>query len=151
MKKIYLCICLCSISCFFGQGNYCAENFDYTAGSLVSTNGWYTHSGTVNPIAVTTPGLTWASYVGSGVGKITLYRGKEVMKKNINSEVAVDELIMLLKESNVWMDAEQTVPVSPVLLFVCVQCAHGNAFQVSGQQCTSFAPVWVERTKVERK
>jgi (E)-4-hydroxy-3-methylbut-2-enyl-diphosphate synthase len=43
-------------------------------------------------------------YVGSGPGKITLYRGKEVVKKNINSEVAVDELINLLKESDVWME-----------------------------------------------
>jgi (E)-4-hydroxy-3-methylbut-2-enyl-diphosphate synthase len=45
-------------------------------------------------------------YVGSGPGKITLYRGKEVVKKNINSEVAVEELINLLKESNAWIDAE---------------------------------------------
>jgi len=45
-------------------------------------------------------------YVGSGVGKITLYRGKEVVKKNINSEVAVDELINLLKESDVWIEAD---------------------------------------------
>jgi (E)-4-hydroxy-3-methylbut-2-enyl-diphosphate synthase len=44
-------------------------------------------------------------YVGSGVGKITLYRGKEVVKRNIDSEVAVDELINLLKESGVWMEA----------------------------------------------
>jgi (E)-4-hydroxy-3-methylbut-2-enyl-diphosphate synthase len=44
-------------------------------------------------------------YVGSGPGKITLYRGKEVVKKNINSEVAVDELINLLKESDVWIEA----------------------------------------------
>ncbi|MBP9099363.1 MAG: (E)-4-hydroxy-3-methylbut-2-enyl-diphosphate synthase [Ferruginibacter sp.] len=43
-------------------------------------------------------------YVGSGVGKITLYRGKEVVKKNIPSEVAVDELINLLKESDAWVD-----------------------------------------------
>jgi (E)-4-hydroxy-3-methylbut-2-enyl-diphosphate synthase len=42
-------------------------------------------------------------YVGSGVGKITLYRGKEVVKKNINSEIAVDELINLLKDSGVWI------------------------------------------------
>ncbi len=43
-------------------------------------------------------------YVGSGVGKITLYKGKEVVKKNINSDIAVDELINLLKENNVWVD-----------------------------------------------
>jgi (E)-4-hydroxy-3-methylbut-2-enyl-diphosphate synthase len=44
-------------------------------------------------------------YVGSGVDKISLYRGKEVVKKNINSDIAVDELINLLKDSGVWIDA----------------------------------------------
>jgi (E)-4-hydroxy-3-methylbut-2-enyl-diphosphate synthase len=44
-------------------------------------------------------------YVGSGPGKITLYKGKEVVKKNIASDVAVDELINLLKENEVWIDS----------------------------------------------
>jgi (E)-4-hydroxy-3-methylbut-2-enyl-diphosphate synthase len=43
-------------------------------------------------------------YVGSGPGKITLYKGKEVMKRGVNSETAVDELINLLKESNEWVE-----------------------------------------------
>jgi (E)-4-hydroxy-3-methylbut-2-enyl-diphosphate synthase len=43
-------------------------------------------------------------YVGSGPGKITLYKGKEVVKKNVNSETAVDELINLLKENEAWVD-----------------------------------------------
>jgi (E)-4-hydroxy-3-methylbut-2-enyl-diphosphate synthase len=43
-------------------------------------------------------------YVGSGVGKITLYRGKEVVKRNIESAIAVDELINLLKDSAAWID-----------------------------------------------
>ncbi len=43
-------------------------------------------------------------YVGSGVGKITLYKGKDIMKRNIESEVAVDELINLLKESDAWVE-----------------------------------------------
>jgi (E)-4-hydroxy-3-methylbut-2-enyl-diphosphate synthase len=44
-------------------------------------------------------------YVGSGVGKITLYKGKEVMKKSISSELAVDELIQLIKENGHWVEA----------------------------------------------
>ena len=44
-------------------------------------------------------------YVGSGPGKITLYKGKEVVKKNIPSEIAVTELIQLLKDSDVWIQA----------------------------------------------
>jgi (E)-4-hydroxy-3-methylbut-2-enyl-diphosphate synthase len=43
-------------------------------------------------------------YVGSGPGKITLYRGKEVVKRNVASEVAVDELINLLKENDAWVE-----------------------------------------------
>ncbi len=43
-------------------------------------------------------------YVGSGVGKITLYKGKEIMKRNINSNIAVDELINLLKENDAWVE-----------------------------------------------
>ncbi len=43
-------------------------------------------------------------YVGSGVGKITLYKGKEVVKRNVPSEVAVDELVNLLKENDAWVE-----------------------------------------------
>ncbi len=44
-------------------------------------------------------------YVGSGPGKITLYKGKEVMKRNVDSAVAVGELINLLKENEAWVEA----------------------------------------------
>jgi (E)-4-hydroxy-3-methylbut-2-enyl-diphosphate synthase len=47
-------------------------------------------------------------YVGVGVGKITLYKGKEVVKKNIASEEAVDALIGLIKEHGDWVE-ETTV------------------------------------------
>lgn len=43
-------------------------------------------------------------YVGSGPGKITLYKGKEVVKRNIDDQVAVEELINLLKENDVWIE-----------------------------------------------
>jgi (E)-4-hydroxy-3-methylbut-2-enyl-diphosphate synthase len=43
-------------------------------------------------------------YVGSGPGKITLYKGKEVVKRSVDSEVAVDELVNLLKENNAWVE-----------------------------------------------
>jgi (E)-4-hydroxy-3-methylbut-2-enyl-diphosphate synthase len=45
-------------------------------------------------------------YVGSGVGKITLYRGKEVVKRNVPSAKAVDELINLIKEDGIWFHPE---------------------------------------------
>jgi (E)-4-hydroxy-3-methylbut-2-enyl-diphosphate synthase len=43
-------------------------------------------------------------YVGTGVGKITLYKGKEVVKRNVKSDNAVDELIQLIKDNNDWVD-----------------------------------------------
>jgi (E)-4-hydroxy-3-methylbut-2-enyl-diphosphate synthase len=42
-------------------------------------------------------------YVGSGPGKITLYKGKDVVKRNVPSDIAVDELIKLLQESGAWV------------------------------------------------
>ncbi len=43
-------------------------------------------------------------YVGTGVGKITLYKGKEVVQRNIASEQAVDALIALIKENGDWVE-----------------------------------------------
>jgi (E)-4-hydroxy-3-methylbut-2-enyl-diphosphate synthase len=43
-------------------------------------------------------------YVGSGPGKITLYKGKEVVKKNVDSAIAVNELINVLKENEAWIE-----------------------------------------------
>ena len=44
-------------------------------------------------------------YVGSGAGKITLYKGKEPVLKNIDQSEAVERLIELIKQSGDWMDA----------------------------------------------
>ncbi|MBK7265312.1 MAG: (E)-4-hydroxy-3-methylbut-2-enyl-diphosphate synthase [Ignavibacteriales bacterium] len=43
-------------------------------------------------------------YVGSGPGKITLYRGKEIVTKAIASEFAVDKLIDLIREDGNWVE-----------------------------------------------
>ncbi|MEQ9593659.1 MAG: flavodoxin-dependent (E)-4-hydroxy-3-methylbut-2-enyl-diphosphate synthase, partial [Cyclobacteriaceae bacterium] len=45
-------------------------------------------------------------YVGSGPGKITLYRGKEVVKRSVPSSQAVDELIELIREDGNWVEME---------------------------------------------
>ncbi|MBS1647141.1 MAG: (E)-4-hydroxy-3-methylbut-2-enyl-diphosphate synthase [Bacteroidetes bacterium] len=43
-------------------------------------------------------------YVGTGPDKISLYKGKEVVKKNVSSQDAVNELIDLIKEHGDWVD-----------------------------------------------
>lgn len=46
-------------------------------------------------------------YVGSGTDKVTLYRGKEAVKKNINSANALDELIGIIKDDGNWIEAAE--------------------------------------------
>lgn len=48
-------------------------------------------------------------YVGSGKGKITLYRGMNVVKRSVPSEDAVNELIEIIKEDNVWIEPEMNM------------------------------------------
>ena len=43
-------------------------------------------------------------YVGTGPGKITLYKEKNVVKKNVAEEHAVEELIALIKEHGDWVE-----------------------------------------------
>jgi (E)-4-hydroxy-3-methylbut-2-enyl-diphosphate synthase len=42
-------------------------------------------------------------FVGAGSGKIHLYKGQEVVRKNIDEAVAVEALIELIKESGDWV------------------------------------------------
>jgi (E)-4-hydroxy-3-methylbut-2-enyl-diphosphate synthase len=43
-------------------------------------------------------------YVGTGVGKISLYKGQEVVKRNIPAAEAVNALIRLIKDHGDWVD-----------------------------------------------
>ncbi|HNL00936.1 MAG TPA: (E)-4-hydroxy-3-methylbut-2-enyl-diphosphate synthase [Leptospiraceae bacterium] len=43
-------------------------------------------------------------YVGAGPGKIHLYRGKEIVKKSIPSEIADEELVRLIQEHGMWVE-----------------------------------------------
>lgn len=45
-------------------------------------------------------------YVGSGPGKITLYKGQEVVKKGLPPKEAVNELINLIKQYGDWVEPE---------------------------------------------
>ncbi|MCH1437760.1 MAG: (E)-4-hydroxy-3-methylbut-2-enyl-diphosphate synthase [Flavobacteriales bacterium] len=48
-------------------------------------------------------------YVGTGIGKITLYKEKEVVQRNIASAAAVDALIDLIKEHGDWIEPEKSL------------------------------------------
>lgn len=46
-------------------------------------------------------------YVGTGVGKINLYKGKEIVRRNVLTENAVDELVELIKSNGDWVEEKQ--------------------------------------------
>ncbi len=44
-------------------------------------------------------------YVGAGVGRITLYKGQQVVERNIPQEQALERLIEVIKEHGDWIDS----------------------------------------------
>ncbi|MCC5814626.1 MAG: (E)-4-hydroxy-3-methylbut-2-enyl-diphosphate synthase [Leptospira sp.] len=44
-------------------------------------------------------------YVGAAPGKVHLYRGKEIVMKNVPEEIADEKLVELIKENGMWKDA----------------------------------------------
>ena len=45
-------------------------------------------------------------YVGTGPGKITLYRGKDIVKRNIESKNALNELINIIQDDGYWIERQ---------------------------------------------
>ncbi|PJZ46047.1 (E)-4-hydroxy-3-methylbut-2-enyl-diphosphate synthase [Leptospira brenneri] len=45
-------------------------------------------------------------YVGAGIGKVHLYKGKEIVKKGVSEVEAADQLIDLIRENGMWSDPE---------------------------------------------
>ena len=43
-------------------------------------------------------------YVGAGPGRITLYRGREIVERNIPQEEALDRLVELIKADGAWQE-----------------------------------------------
>ena len=45
-------------------------------------------------------------YVGAAPGRITLYKGRTVVERNIPQEEALDRLIALIRENGDWQEPE---------------------------------------------
>ena len=45
-------------------------------------------------------------YVGSGPGRITLYRGRDVVQRNLPQAEALDALVALIRQDGLWHDPE---------------------------------------------
>ncbi|PJZ51366.1 (E)-4-hydroxy-3-methylbut-2-enyl-diphosphate synthase [Leptospira adleri] len=44
-------------------------------------------------------------YVGAGPGKVHLYKGKEIVMKNVPSEIADEKLVELIKDNGLWQES----------------------------------------------
>lgn len=70
MKKIILLLCFFFISTV-SHSQLLVENFDYPLGDSLQQHNWVPFSGAGFALFVTSPGLTFPSYQGSGVGFAT--------------------------------------------------------------------------------
>ena len=48
--------------------------------------------------------VRFTKYVGVGRDKVSLYKGKECIEKNIPEEMAIEKLIALIKAHGDWID-----------------------------------------------
>lgn len=73
----------------YAQDTLLVENFDYTAGDLLTAHGWTAHSGAgSNPQTVTAPGLTYPSYIGSGIGNAVTITGGSGTREDVHKTFA---------------------------------------------------------------
>jgi len=47
-------------------------------------------------------------YVGQGIGRVSIFRGKELVKRNVPEENGIEELINLIVEDGRWVEPENT-------------------------------------------
>jgi len=50
-------------------------------------------------------------YVGQGIGRVSLYRGKELVKRNIPEESGISELIQLIQQDGKWIEPPERISV----------------------------------------
>ena len=81
MKHLATLLMLMAISTV-ASAQLLKEDFDYTAGDSLRAHGWLLSNTTVNPLKVTSPGLTFTGYSSSGVGNATtlMSTGQDVYK-----------------------------------------------------------------------
>lgn len=102
------------------------ENFAYTAGDSIGAHGWVYNSGTVNPLLVTSPGLTYTGYTLSGIGNALTIKptGNDAYK---NFDAAADSVGSLYCSFMLRVDTAQTtgdymfalLPSNSTSLYTC--------------------------------
>lgn len=144
MKKIFTLIAFCMILAA-ANGQLLTENFAYTAGQLISANGWTAHSGAgTNAITVTAPGLTYTGHPGSGVGNaVTMTTSGEDDNRAFTStnsgSVYFSFLVNIsaVQSGDYFIGVLQTTSIFPVRVYAKTDGAGGYFFGASKGNSTA--------------
>jgi hypothetical protein len=147
MKKVLSLIIAASLS-FASFGQLLTEDFTYTAGQLLSANGWTAYSGAgTNALTVTAPGLTYTGHPGSGVGNaVTMTNTGEDANRTLSSAVTTGNAYMsfmvnisAVQTGDYFIGLFQSTSIFPLRVYVKSDGAGGFNFGVSkGSSTVSY-------------
>lgn len=144
MKKLYFSLVF-FMAANFAFGQLLTEDFNYTAGQLLTANGWTAHSGAgTNAITVTSPSLTYAGHPGSGIGNAVSMTtsGEDVNKAFTDITTGSGYLSFLVNVTSVQTAGDyfiglfQTSSVFPLRIYAKSDGATGFFFGVSKASST---------------
>ena len=92
------------------------ENFDYPAGTLLTSVGWTFSSGTTNPLTVTSPGLTFTNYPSVSGNALTLMTTGEDDYKDFTPQSSGDVYLFLLANVTSAQSGDYFIALSPSTL-----------------------------------
>jgi hypothetical protein len=145
MKKLYFFLGF-FLAIKIATGQVLTEDFSYTAGQLITANGWAAYSGAgTNAITVTSPGLTYTGHPGSGVGNaVTMTTSGEDDSKSftaINSGSVYFSFLTNVSAAQATGDyfigLFQTSSIFPVRIYAKPDGATGFFFGVSKGNSTA--------------
>jgi hypothetical protein len=147
MKKVLSLIIAASLS-FASFGQLLTEDFTYTAGQLLSANGWTAYSGAgTNALTVTSPGLTYTGHPGSGVGNaVTMTNTGEDANRTLSSAVTTGSAYMsfmvnisAVQTGDYFIGLFQSTSIFPLRVYVKSDGAGGFNFGLSkGSSTVSY-------------
>lgn len=144
MKRIYIFLLLLMASgSIYGQ--LLTENFSYTAGQLLTANGWTAHSGAgTNALTVTSPGLTYTGHPGSGIGNgVTMTTSGEDANKTFTAVTTGSVYMSFLvnvsavQAGDYFTGLFQTASIFPVRIYAKTDAAGGFFFGVGKGSSTA--------------
>jgi len=113
MKKLLLLFFALCFSVSHAQTTFLVEEFNYGAGTLLTTVGWTFSSGTSNPLTATSPGLTFPGYPSVVGNAVTLTTTGEDDYKNYNATTSGSVYLAFLLNVQSSQTGDYFIALSP--------------------------------------